>query len=200
MLVASAEIIKRAAAMLGTPADLLQDPLQLRRQIEQKLFCYLRMLPFRRDQYSLFRELRRTISLKSPGALLGLLCTEPCTLSGYHVETLFWDVYEKAGDQHTRRGLVKCLANGLRGQGNCQALYIAAGKMNDKHLVVWLLQHMANWTKPQVRDYGLTGAVKCGNMEVICLLLGVLGRYVLAKSSSICQQSAAVCFSSESER
>jgi hypothetical protein len=88
------------------------------------------------------------------------------------LERLYLEICKRLGDQSTRRRLVQCLAKGLRGQGKCQALSFAAGKLNDRDLVVWLLQKMPKWTGPQLRDYALTSAVQCGNMELVRMLLG----------------------------
>jgi hypothetical protein len=64
MLKSSADITKRAAAMLGTPADLLQDPLELKKQVDRKLICYLGMLPLRWSADLLHHGLYTAIRLK----------------------------------------------------------------------------------------------------------------------------------------
>jgi hypothetical protein len=171
---------KRAAAILATKEDLTQDPQLFKKEIDKKLVAYLRVLRFNcNGTYRLTHSLNRAIRLKSPAAVMGLLCTTDLStlLTPTQAEMLYEEVPLAIEDRMVRREMVMRLTWCLKEQGKLQALKLAAGKLNDPTLMLWVIKHFPKWDPIKLRDWGLVPAVRFGNMAAARLLLG---RYVLA--------------------
>ena len=165
----------RAAAILATSPDLLQDQHELKKQIDKKLVSYLRVLPFRVGaSYRLTDSLSRAIRHKSSAAAVGLLLTKDAltSLTPVQIERLYDEIPGAIEDKLLRREMVTRLTWCLKERGKLQALKLAAGKLNDTSLMHWVVKNHPKWDMTQLRDWGLKEAVRFGNVSAACIVLG----------------------------
>ena len=184
-----AESLQKAAAILATSTDSLQDPQELRKQLDKKMVSFLRVLHLRNGAYYLHASLGTAIKLKCPAAVVGLLCTRSAltTLTPKQIEALYNLIPTAIESQDIRRAVFMNLTTCLNERGKFQALNLAAGKLNDDSLTLWVLKKLPTWTWSQLRDWGVAPAARCGSMEP---LRALLGRYVLHLKLRLSQAKA----------
>ena len=168
-----AESLKKAAAILATSTDSLQDPQELKKQLDKKMVSSLGALQFRNGAYYLQASLISAIKLKCPAAVVGLLCQGSAltTLNRTQIESLYNLIPTIIESQDIRKALFMSLTTVLKERGKFQALSLAAGKLNSSSLTLWVLKKMPTWTWSQLRDWGIAAAARCGSMGSLQLLL-----------------------------
>ena len=175
----SAGSMTRASAILATSPDLLQDQQELKKQIDNKLVSYLRVLPFQGGATGTYRHLSRAIREKSHAAVVGLLLSKNAltSLTPVQIEKLYEKIPDAIEDRLLRSKMVEALTWCLKERGKLHALKLAAGKLNDTPLMLWVIKNAPQWNTTQLMECGWKEAARFGNVSGVRL---GLGRYVCA--------------------
>ena len=144
----------------------------LSKEVDQKLTACLVNLPFQSshsNQYLDHRPLDMAIGLGSTKALEALLLhwRGATTIS-------YCGLYNGAAlvqDPELRLELLQVLTSANKEHSRNLALSYAAGQLNDKRFLLWVLDNAGPWSKAELVVSGITAAIKHGNAEGLHLLL-----------------------------